>query len=202
MSIFLWILAAIGIIILAIISILLILLSLNVHIIIEYNQLFSFKIKIAFIDLTKLFTKDDKKESKDNNKASKLKKRKNEIKQTVSEQNKKKTDIKSALNIITRILNEIKEGFFRKIVVKNARIHIICAGDDAAQTAINYGIICAAVYPVTGFIDSECRVKKKDINVSADFTKQKSEADIYLHLKLRILHIAVLLMKTLLGGEK
>lgn len=205
MKVFLWVLIAIGILISAVILLLVIILFFNVGVIIEYKDSLSFKIKVAFFDLTKHILKDNKSEKDTDDKkkkASPVKKRADEVKESIPKQEKKSLDIPYILGLISRFIEEVKKGFFKKIVIQKARIHIVSAGEDAAQTAINYGRICAALYPIIGFIDNECRVKKKDIRVQADFTQPKSTADIYLHLKLRSFHIALLALKLFLGGEK
>lgn len=49
------------------------------------------------------------------------------------------------------------------------------ATSDAADTAIKYGKVCSAVYPVFAFVQSNTPLKTEQINISADFDKKISE---------------------------
>lgn len=44
---------------------------------------------------------------------------------------------------------------------------------DAAGTAITYGGVCAFLYPVIGWINATCKVKKQNIDVHTLYTDQK-----------------------------
>ena len=48
------------------------------------------------------------------------------------------------------------------------------AGDDAAQTALNFGRLNAAIYPSAGLINGHKRIKKLHIGITPDFTTTKS----------------------------
>ena len=39
-------------------------------------------------------------------------------------------------------------------------------GDDAAQTAVEYGAVCGSVYPVLAFLESTAVISLKKINIS------------------------------------
>ena len=54
-------------------------------------------------------------------------------------------------------------------------MHIICAEEDAAKTAIDYGRVCALAYPFLGFIHSNIKVRKRgeDINIACDYESKK-----------------------------
>lgn len=67
----------------------------------------------------------------------------------------------------------IKRFKFRKF-----KLNLIVATPDAADTAINYGKICSAVYPVLSFLSTNADFKAKEINISADFDKTESGFEI------------------------
>lgn len=58
---------------------------------------------------------------------------------------------------------------------KKIYLTILCATNDASKTALSYGRICSAVYPVTAILDNEFRVSKDafDINIGCDFNTDK-----------------------------
>ena len=77
----------------------------------------------------------------------------------------------SVLKIVIENIPAIVKRFkFRKL-----RVDLTVAGDDAANTAIKYGEVCAVVYPVVTLLQSLIDLKPQQINVSVDFDKTESE---------------------------
>lgn len=88
-------------------------------------------------------------------------------------------------------------GLLRKMRVKRFKIIAVCAGEDAADTAMEYGTLCSAVYPLLGYIDTNVKsMKGADIRIGCDFENEAYfEADIY--IKLRVIHVIGALLKGL-----
>ncbi len=59
--------------------------------------------------------------------------------------------------------------FVKKMHFKMFLFDLSVATDNAHDTAVQYGIVCTAVYPVLSVICSNAKFKAKKINVSADF---------------------------------
>jgi len=111
------------------------------------------------------------------------------------------------------VLSTVKEVFrLLKIVLsylytllgsfKITKLHldITCADEeDTAEAATDYGKVCAAVYPVLGFIHSYFKVKKKNerINITCDYLAEKPSFSLDTVLSIRIFHILSALMPTL-----
>ena len=77
----------------------------------------------------------------------------------------------SVLKIVIENIPAIVKHFkFRKL-----RVDLTVAGEDAADTAIKYGEVCAVVYPVVALLQSLIDLKPQQINVSVDFDKTESE---------------------------
>ncbi len=77
----------------------------------------------------------------------------------------------SILNMLLKKMCWVVRRFkFRKF-----KLDISVATNDAADTAIQYGKICGAVYPVISFFESNTDFKAREININADFDKTKSE---------------------------
>lgn len=72
--------------------------------------------------------------------------------------------------LVTRLKKQLK-----KIKIKRLCLDIRVASADAAQTAIEYGAVCSAVYPVLSLIGTLTDVKMKKINIYADFNSEKSD---------------------------
>ncbi|MBQ8740566.1 MAG: DUF2953 domain-containing protein [Clostridia bacterium] len=75
--------------------------------------------------------------------------------------------------LLKKIWWVIKRFKFRKF-----RLNLSVATYDAANTAINYGKICSAVYPVISFLETNADFKAKEININADFDKTDSRFQI------------------------
>lgn len=56
-----------------------------------------------------------------------------------------------------------------RIRIDVLHIDLTVASDDAAKTAIIYGQVCSALYPVVALLDSKNHISDKKVNVSADF---------------------------------
>ena len=70
---------------------------------------------------------------------------------------------------IGRLLKSAAERLMRAITVDRLYLDVLVASGDAAQTAIDYGKICAVVYPIQALIESKMRVRRRAINISTDF---------------------------------
>ena len=77
-------------------------------------------------------------------------------------------------------------SIYRAFVIENLKLLLkVSSGDDAAQNAIKYGKVCSAVYPSMGFICSNMKVKKYEVNVVPDFISQENKAQFALSLSVR-----------------
>ena len=76
----------------------------------------------------------------------------------------------SLLNII------IKKCFFiiKRIKVKKFRLNLIVATNNAAHSAIEYGAVCAVVYPPLALLEENGCLKSEKIDVLADFEHKES----------------------------
>jgi len=74
------------------------------------------------------------------------------------------------LRIVGNTLTEVKE-LLRHIAVKKLVLDIKCTGEDAADAAINYGKVCAVVYPFLTLVHTTFKVKErgKKIDLLCDY---------------------------------
>lgn len=96
--------------------------------------------------------------------------------------------VKELFAFIKAVLKRLK-GVLRHLYFKKLRVDIKVASGDAADTAIQYGAVCAAVYPVLSFIDTSSNVQMKQIDVSADFKSESSEMAFSVIVKMRIIFL-------------
>lgn len=76
--------------------------------------------------------------------------------------------------LITALLKRLL-GLLNHCNLRVLKLHLICAEEDAAKTAIDYGRVCALAYPFLGFIHSNIKVRKRgeDINIACDYESKK-----------------------------
>lgn len=108
--------------------------------------------------------------------------------------------IKLLMGFTLDVLKAIK-WLLKHITINKVRLQILIGTADAASTAIEYGVICNAVYPVTAALSS-AEVGFKEINVNADFEGQKSDFGFSLAVKLQIFYLLIAAIKILILWKK
>lgn len=109
----------------------------------------------------------------------------------------------SFLTKITRYSALISDVFkeatslIRKITVERLRINVICAEENAADTAISYGKCCAIILPIVGTINSLTKVKKdsEKIDISCDYTSEKGSIGFDIMFYVRVYSLLSALLK-------
>lgn len=181
------------IIILSILLFLVLLLLLPVSLYIGFDGDFIAKIKILGIKIYELKPQDSKKKSEKSDKKNRD--------ETVDHQDnffeklKKKHGFSGALKeilaFIKALLSRLKKQM-RHIAVRRLCLDIRVASPDAAQTAIEYGAVCSAVYPILSLIDSTANVKMKQINVYADFNSDKPVFGFSVIIRAKIIFLIIM----------
>ena len=77
----------------------------------------------------------------------------------------------------------------KRIKIKKFHLLAICGGEDAADAAMDYGLVCAAVYPFVGYLESTAKFAKKanDIQVGCDF-EGSAYFETEIIAKIRLIH--------------
>lgn len=65
----------------------------------------------------------------------------------------------------------------RAVIFKKLHLEIHITEGDAAATALKYGKVCSALYPLLGFICSNMRVKDYKVNIFADYCGEKTSVE-------------------------
>ncbi len=71
-------------------------------------------------------------------------------------------------------------GIFHAFVIDELMIDMTVTKNDAAETAIYYGQLCATVFPMLGSFVTKYKVKKYDFNINPDFLAKKNSADMHI----------------------
>lgn len=105
------------------------------------------------------------------------------------EEKKEKKKSKVTPELIFGIWGKAKphvKRLFKKIRVTGVYADITVGGEDAAKTAISYGVHCAAVNGLAAFLDGMITFKAEKIDIKADFALEKSEYYAKATVKLRL----------------
>lgn len=184
-------------------------LSLKAKITIEYSGELSVFLQVLFIKI-KLYPKRDKKSgphSMSKKRAARIKKKAEQKKPIFSIKilrKKQKTDttvvhgkttlseLLDTINTVKDIVGEIAKTFFGHLRIDLARLHITVASDDAATTAIYYGLVCDALTHLLPVLESTKGFKTpkaQDISVRADYLSEHITADVKISMSLRVWHV-------------
>lgn len=199
-------------IILGILLFILLLLSIPLKADIVYNGSWTVKIKYLFLSFKLVPAKEKKKDKPQ--KASQSEKKKTEEKKQKQKTEKNKnanlsfvkqkgfSGIIALLKDIINLINQSSRQFLRHLLIYKLDINTAIAGEDAAQTAMNYGYACSAIYPAVSFIESHLKKCKYNLNITANFDSDKTVVDTHVILGIRpvfALHTAI---KALIGAVK
>ena len=98
---------------------------------------------------------------------------------------KAKVDFQTAMRIFNSAKPHIKK-LFKKIRLTDVLVDIMVGGDDAAKTAISYGVHCSAIYGLIEFLKRNITFKSERITIKADFDLPKTDYYASATLKLRL----------------
>lgn len=107
----------------------------------------------------------------------KLKKDKSENKKTLSEKLDGIGDIIEKAKIIWGFSRKGLTRLFTHISISDLVIDFSIAGEDAYNTALNYGRICAVTYNAVGFVQAFFRTSVRSVDIVCDFNGKKSVYD-------------------------
>ena len=98
--------------------------------------------------------------------------------------------------VLTNIIKQVA-ALFKHIYLKKLYINCICGGEDAAEIAMDYGIACAVVYPLSGYVHSVMKVnsRKEKINVQCDFNREEGLFEVEALLSVRVIYILTAIVK-------
>lgn len=133
-------------------------------------------------------------------KSKKSKKNKKESATEVSEKPKEKLSdkIRTIIDGVSLVADAAKR-LLKHIKIKKFYLNIDIGSPDAAATAIEYGAVSAALYPVCGFIFSQCKVDKKhfNANINARYDLEESSAEINTDINVSLISAIAIAILTL-----
>lgn len=100
--------------------------------------------------------------------------------------------LEGVMQLIRDTVAAIKGMFGRIIkafVFDELYVSLDVGAGDSAQTAIKYGKVCAEVFPAMGFITTNLKVKKYNLEVTPDFITGKNNARVHTKISVRPIKI-------------
>ncbi len=79
--------------------------------------------------------------------------------------------------------------YLKKVKVYNTEFSLTVAGEDAALTAVKYGLACSVIYPTLTLLSSTVNFNPKQIDVNSDFTSNNFFVGIYTDLSVKPIYI-------------
>lgn len=104
------------------------------------------------------------------------------------------------LDLVKKILSFFFSRLFGHLRIDVTRIRIIIGSDEAAKTAITYGIAVQAVAYILALLDKVSNVRglqKRDVYVDVDFLSEEIKVDMKIAFSIRLWHILHLAFGTL-----
>ncbi|MBS5481396.1 MAG: DUF2953 domain-containing protein [Clostridiales bacterium] len=187
-------------IVLGILAFVLLLLLLPVHVSLRFREELEVRVRYAFVSL-RVYPRPEKPAKKEKKKAARAhrraKKKETEEKLPQLEKLFKEDGVSAVaayLQMMAKLAADALRRALRVIVVDRLQVRLIVVGEDAADTAVRYGKICAAVYPAQAVLETVMKVRRRQIDVEPGFLQEKSSTavDLRAHVQpLRVLAAAV-----------
>ena len=131
-----------------------------------------------------------KKEEKKKAKAAKKKKSEKEATEK-PKQKKEKAPLSETISFIAELVKYLVGKFFGHLRIDMTEITILVGSDNAAKTAIMFGVINQSVIALLKILDAITNVKKTrkcKVSVAPDYTGEKIKANIRIAFSLRVWH--------------
>lgn len=166
----------------------------RVKIIFDYKDDVIFKVKYMFLPLVTIPATKPKKQ-----KSPKKKKSKKKTEGEAAEENpkdekteekkpKKKMSLEDIFEVLKLALDSLGKPLKRilkRTIFAHLALRISVGGEDAAKTAIKFGLVNLAVGNALGWLDTFFTLKKPDdINITADFQSEETKIDCYCEISL------------------
>ena len=189
----------------AILGLILLILLIRVRLIFSYGEKLSLKVGALFInyDLLKKRPKKKIKKKKAEKKtlqkstvaASESPQKKNMIKEFTEDM-----DIGDFLDLISALFSSLGKMVNNHLYVRLNKFRILVGGEDPAKSAIQFGAICQSCTYLFEILRNNTKLyplEKSDVTVYHDFSAAKSEYELTITVKLRIIHVLGMLLSVL-----
>lgn len=179
-----------------IIAILLLIAVTRISVHIAYEQ--SFKISVSVLGIT-IYSNSKPKRAKVTEK-SQAEEKPQQKKENIVKKIYKTKGLKYTVDLVGDAVKTVfskLSWLLQRLKIRNFKLSLSVVGGDAADTAIKYGAVCAAVYPILSFIDAKLDFKPKSIDVYADFEGKDIKFSIFTDIKAEVFVLVALAINCL-----
>lgn len=170
----------------AVVLLIVLLLFLPISLDIKYTDSFFMTVRFAGIRIYKIEPgKDIKKPKADAESDKKAEKQAENPFKKLNREKGFRVALSEITSFVKALILRIKKQL-RHIKITRLCLGINVATDDAALTAIYYGAVCLAVYPILSLLDSLSNIALKQIDIRADFESAKPDFAFSARVKLRL----------------
>lgn len=184
------VLKIIGIVLAAVLLLLILLLLLPVSVSVAYDPENALRIKVKVLCFTVYKTKP----------AAEKKQPAEEKEQKSTPKNEKLLDdIREMVALIKNLLGPLG-GLLKTVRINKLKLRAVCAGEDPADVAMEYGLVCAAVYPFVGYLQTVSNVRQRgvDVGISCDFEQERPSLSVSATVSALVIHGGIALLKFLM----
>lgn len=89
--------------------------------------------------------------------------------------------LKAVLKSVGNLLKHLK--------INRLEVSVVVGDEDAAKVAVEYGAVCAVLYPVLGLLDSAIDIKQSEISINPDYNSKTSKGRFYADVRIRAFHV-------------
>lgn len=108
----------------------------------------------------------------------------------------------SLLGGLSRLAASSAKKLFSHLIIGRFFLSVRVAGEDAAETAVTYGRVCAAAYPAVSILVQAARCKRYEAHIFPDFNEKKTEICLQSRARIRLVFLMWIGLSTLIQGVK
>lgn len=173
---------------------------------IVYDGDFELKIRYLFLCF-RIFPPKEKKHRKSKNKKkqkSEKEKPQEEKKNSVFDFVKEKglSGLTEMLKSLANTVENAVSSITKHLVISKLDVNVLVVGEDAADTAMKYGYICSAVYPLISIIDNHVKKCKHSENIVAGFNDPEMKIVCAVKIRIKPIFLLITAVKTAFNGIK
>ncbi len=167
-----------------------------VRVFFSFDESFNLVVRFMSFTIYKYNSVDNSQNSTDNHE----KKQRNDFKGKIKKfANTSKTfdDLLVIIEILKKLLNRFKK-ILNHVFIKDFNFSIKVAGNDAADTAIKYGAVCSAIYPLSTLLNNCLNFRPDNISVYSDFAGEKTDFYLKGQISVKLIYLIAFAVSSVL----
>ena len=197
-------------VILIIVGIILLLLMIPLNINISYGESPRVSVRYFFLRFRIFPTPEKKKKTpskaqKKEEKTEEKSEEKSPEKKNLIKDLKKKHGLQGLIELVyemAAIVGNVLGRFGKHLLINRFDLNLLVVGEDSADTAVKYGIVCSVIYPAIAYLESNAKLKKHREDIAAGFLAEKTVCELDVRASIRPLFLVGIAFSALIRGIK